>query len=1535
MGWVSVSSLIIFLYFLLHFPSYNCLLCNPHDKSALLQLKNSFFVNSSFQFLLEYDHCSSSHSSETESWKNITDCCGWDGITCDTKSGHVIGLHLYCSHLRGKLLGLNSSIFKLRHLQQLSLTFNDFFGSSIHSSIGNLINLTHLTLSPFRISGDLPSTISHLSKLQHFRISSMDSLLDDPTKSYSKIRIDDYTWNRLIHNATNLREIFLEKVNMSSVGESSLSLLTNLSSSLVSLHLPNTQIQGKLPSNILHLPNLQEIDLSQNENLRGELPTSNWTIPLRVLSLFDTAFSGYLSYSIAYLKSLHTLDLSGCNFDGFLPPSLSNLTQLSLLDLSGNGLVGPISSIITQFPKLHTLQLAGNKLNGTIPSWCYSLPSLSQLSLNDNQLTGSVGEFSTYSLKYLDLSRNKLQGDFPNSIFELENLVGLSLSSNNLAALVDSHQFLKLKNLLLLDLSRNAFISVNFDNSVDILPNLQFLYLSSCNISTFPKFLASLQNMKVLDLSNNKIRGSIPQGFHEQLLHWKDFDTIDLSSNKLQGDLPIPPSGTAHFLISNNELSGEISSKMCNASSLRILNLAHNNLTGHIPQCLGTFPSLEVLDLQMNNLHGNIPQNFLEENAFETIKLNGNKFKGPLPQSLANCTKLQVLDLGNNDIEDTFPHWLETLQELQVLSLRSNKFHGVFTSFGTEHPFPMLKIFDVSDNNFSGPLPASYIKNFQGMMNVSDNQTRSLYMGTHGLYNDSIVIVMKGQRMELERILTAFTTIDLSYNMFEGEIPEAIGELISLKGLNLSHNGITGTIPQSLSHLRNLEWLDLSWNQLKGEIPMALSSLNFLAALNLSQNQFEGVIPTGGQFITFENDSYTGNPMLCGIPLSKSRYEDKEWSSISRLDDEESGFGWKTVTVGYACGMLFGIILGCHLLFTGKPQWLVTLVEAVFNLSSNKLVGPIPTQITKFSELSTLDLSGKMLNESIPSGFYSLPSLFIWDLSNNQLTGSIGDFSTTSLRYLSLSYNKMQGNFPNSIFQLQNLSCLDLSSTGLSGVVDFHQFLKFENNFDCILPNLQYLSLSSSNISSFPKFLAPVQNLRFLDLSHNRIRGSIPKWFRENLLRSWKNISYIDLSFNKLRGDLPIPPNGIGFFSVSNNQLSGDISSALCNASTLSILNLASNNLTGLIPQCLGTFHSLRALDLQDNNLYGSIPDNFSKGNSFETLKLNGNKLKGPLPRSLAHCTKLEVLDLENNNIEDMFPYCLETLPNLRVLSLRSNKFHGVVTSFGTELPFPRLRIFDISNNYFTGPLPASYIQNFQGMMNAINNQTGLKYLGNHSAYSDSIVIIMKGSYMELTRILTVFTTIDLSNNMFEGEIPTVIGELHSLKGLNLSHNRITGIIPLSMGNLSNLEWLDLSWNQLKGEIPMALTNLNFLAVLNLSQNQFKGMIPKGGQFNTFENDSYVGNPMLCGIPLSKSCKEDKEKSPYSRLDKEEFGFGWKSVLMGYACGMIFGIILGCNVFFIGKPQLLARLVERVLNVRLIRPTSRKPTNCWKRIRLT
>ncbi|XLR29842.1 hypothetical protein S83_057742 [Arachis hypogaea] len=223
------------------------------------------------------------------------------------------------------------------------------------------------------------------------------------------------------------------------------------------------------------------------------------------------------------------------------------------------------------------------------------------------------------------------------------------------------------------------------------------------------------------------------------------------------------------------------------------------------------------------------------------------------------------------------------------------------------------------------------------------------------------------------------------------------------------------------------------------------------------------------------------------------------------------------------------------------------------------------------------------------------------------------------------------------------------------------------------------------------------------------------------------------------------------------------------------------------------------------------------------------------------------------------------------------------------------------------------YFEEFQGMM-TLNDNTqadGLEYMSNHDniRYNDSVVIIMKGQVREMKRILTIFTTIDLSNNLFEGKIPQILGELNFLRGLNLSHNKISGNIPKTLGNLTSLEWLDLSCNQLKGEIPMSLTNLNFLSVLNLSENQLEGVIPTGKQFNTFQNDSYRGNPMLCGFPLSKSCSNDEEQPPSVFPEAKESLFGWKQVVVGYGCGVVFGMFLGRLFIKTAKPLWLARLI--------------------------
>ncbi|XP_029144051.1 receptor-like protein 9DC3 [Arachis hypogaea] len=327
---------------------------------------------------------------------------------------------------------------------------------------------------------------------------------------------------------------------------------------------------------------------------------------------------------------------------------------------------------------------------------------------------------------------------------------------------------------------------------------------------------------------------------------------------------------------------------------------------------------------------------------------------------------------------------------------------------------------------------------------------------------------------------------------------------------------------------------------------------------------------------------------------------------------------------------------------------------------------------------------------------------------------------------------------------------------------------------------------------------------------------------------------------------------------------------------------------------------------------------------NLKTLNLYGNQVEGHLPKSLSNCTELEVLILGNNRIEDTFPYWLQNLTSLKVLVLRGNKFYGPVgNNLTTKHPFPSLIIFDASGNHFSGLLPKDFIENFQAMKNVVHAEVGsvLSYMNSRfysaisyetqAEYANSLIATVKGVSRAYTKIPTIFAYIDLSENKFEGQIPNVIGELHAVIALNLSHNKLIGSIPQSMGYLTELESLHLSSNMLTGRIPYELTNLNFLGFLNLSSNHLVGLIPRGKQFDTFREDSYQGNMWLCGFPLPIQCNKILEEEPLSSRTnqaEEKFGFGWEAVAIGYGCGTVFGIGLGCCVFSIGKPQWLVRI---------------------------
>ena len=150
----------------------------------------------------------------------------------------------------------------------------------------------------------------------------------------------------------------------------------------------------------------------------------------------------------------------------------------------------------------------------------------------------------------------------------------------------------------------------------------------------------------------------------------------------------------------------------------------------------------------------------------------------------------------------------------------------------------------------------------------------------------------------------------------------------------------------------------------------------------------------------------------------------------------------------------------------------------------------------------------------------------------------------------------------------------------------------------------------------------------------------------------------------------------------------------------------------------------------------------------------------------------------------------------------------------------------------------------------------------NPEYYRYNEIVTLKGLEMEVLGILTNMTSIDLSCNRFHGRIPEDIGNLKSLHVLNMSHNDFSGSIPSSFGNPEMLESLDLSRNQLSGEIPTNLTALTSLDFLNLSHNRLMGRIPQAQQFPTFTDNSFLGNPGLCGLPLSTQCEVAPESPP-------------------------------------------------------------------------
>lgn len=85
------------------------------------------------------------------------------------------------------------------------------------------------------------------------------------------------------------------------------------------------------------------------------------------------------------------------------------------------------------------------------------------------------------------------------------------------------------------------------------------------------------------------------------------------------------------------------------------------------------------------------------------------------------------------------------------------------------------------------------------------------------------------------KIFDAIEHVNLSCNQIN--VPSIIGAFETLYDLDLSKNLFQGDIPQSFKQLKGSDQLDLSNNNLSDVIPKFLEALSYLKYLNLSFNK--------------------------------------------------------------------------------------------------------------------------------------------------------------------------------------------------------------------------------------------------------------------------------------------------------------------------------------------------------------------------------------------------------------------------------------------------------------------------------------------------------------------------------------------------------------------------------------------------------------------------------------------------------------------------------------------------------------------------
>ena len=302
------------------------------------------------------------------------------------------------------------------------------------------------------------------------------------------------------------------------------------------------------------------------------------------------------------LSRIRSIGLRDKGIEGKIPAAIGELKSLRYLFLSGNRLSGTIPSELYSLPLLENVDLSGNLFDGSIPSGFGNMTSLSVLMLKDNQYTGTIPNsiLENANITVLDLTRNKLSGGIPSAITGMVSLKYLSLSENSLGGTIPDLS--SLKQLTTLSL-QNCGLTGSIPESIYQLTELAILDLGGNNLEgEISPSLDSLAKLRCLILSQNKLRGVVPDAFHITATDENNAAEIRLDQNYLRGMVPntleTAAAAGAVVRLNDNYMNGE---------ALRALESNENNFadgaTSSQYQLASANSTIRLSTAQSNNVY--------------------------------------------------------------------------------------------------------------------------------------------------------------------------------------------------------------------------------------------------------------------------------------------------------------------------------------------------------------------------------------------------------------------------------------------------------------------------------------------------------------------------------------------------------------------------------------------------------------------------------------------------------------------------------------------------------------------------------------------------------------------------------------------------------------------------------------------------------------------------------------------------------------------------------------------------------------------